>query len=141
MFRLESGWFIVRKWYESRCVTTILRSFRKRDARYHGRNLPSRKSIRRVIDRFNTTGTVNDRRFNGLTGKYCPISPSKIQRVRELYSRTQRISLRRAERQTKVTKYFVRKILRRIVGKKPFKACRTEKLTPSQKLRQVTLYR
>ena len=40
-----------------------------------------------------------------------------------------------------MTRYTVRKILRKVVGKRAFKPCKTERLTPSQQLRRVTMSR
>ena len=44
-----------------------------------------------------------------------------------------------AELHTNVTRYFVAKILKKVLKKKPFKSAKTEKLTASQKLRRVTI--
>lgn len=62
MFSLEDKIFIVQQWNSFQPLATIRRSFRRRDARYHGKNLPSLRTIRYVIDNFQKHGTVLDRR-------------------------------------------------------------------------------
>ena len=58
MLTLEDKVFIVQKWHSSHCLATVRRSFRQRDARFLGKNLPSRQVIRYVIDNFQQNGTV-----------------------------------------------------------------------------------
>ena len=46
-----------------------------------------------------------------------------------------------AARSLGMTRYTVRKILRKVIGKRAFRPCKTERLTPSQQLRRVTMSR
>ena len=131
--------FIVEKWYETRSLAFIRRAFRQRDARYHGKNLPSRTSIERVVKHFQRSGTVADLRNTNLAQRERDFSPEKVRRVKKVYARRQKVSLRRASHLTNVTRYFVAKILKKVLKKKPFKSAKTEKLTASQKLRRLTL--
>ena len=70
---LEDRIFVVKKWYETSSVTTVRRAFRRRDARFHGRNLRSERQIRRVVECFEKYGSVWDAR-KGLLGvlKFLP---------------------------------------------------------------------
>ena len=40
MLTLEDEVLIVHQWQSSHCIATVRISFRQRDARYHGKNLP-----------------------------------------------------------------------------------------------------
>ena len=139
MFSREDKIFIVEKWYETRSLAFIRRAFRQRDARYHGKNLPSRTSIERVVKHFQRSGTVADLRNTYLAQRGRDVSPEKVRRVKKVYARRQKVYLRRASHSTNVTRYFVAKILKKVLKKKPFKSAKTDKLTASQKLRRLTL--
>ena len=73
---LKDRIFVVKKWYETSSVTTVRRAFRRRDARFHGRNLPSERQIRQVVECFEKYGSVwdADRSEEGLLGglKFLP---------------------------------------------------------------------
>ena len=107
MFSREDTIFIVEKWYETHSLAFIRRAFRKRDARYHGKNLPSRTSIERVVKHFQRSGTVADLRSTYLAQRERNFSPEKVRRVKKVYARRQKVSLRRASHSTNVTRYFV----------------------------------
>ena len=62
MLTLEDKVFIFQHWHASHCLATVRRSFRRRDARYHGKILPSWQLIHYVIDNFQRNGTVGDHR-------------------------------------------------------------------------------
>ena len=76
MFSREDKIFIVEKWYETRSLAFILRAFRQRDARYHG--------------------TVADLRNTYLAQRGRDFSPETVRRVKKVYARRQKVSLRRA---------------------------------------------
>ena len=135
----EDKIFIVEKWYETRSLAFIRRAFQQRDARYHGKNLPSRTSIERVVKHFQRSGTVADLRNTYLAQRGRDFSPEKVRLAKKFYARRQKASLRRASHSTNVKWYFVAKILKKVLKKKSFKSAKTEKLTASQKLRRVTL--
>ena len=123
-------------------MTTVRRAFRRRDARYHGRNLPSERQIRWVVKCFEEYGSVWDARKKrrGSTGRPEVVTTDQnIRRVRQFFGRKQRLSVGNAARSLGMARYTVRKILRKIVGKRAFKACKNERLTPSQQLRRVTM--
>ena len=141
MLSLEDKIFIVQQWHSFQPLATIRRSFRRRDARYHGKNLPSLRTIRYVIDNFQKHGTVLDRRKSHFVNKGRVLSPGKVERVRKVYRRKQKISIRAAARSSRVSQYFVQKILKKVLKKKPYTSTKTERLTASQKLRRVTLRR
>ena len=113
MFSREDTIFIVEKWYEKLSLAFIRRAFRQRDARYHGKNLPSRTSIERVVKHFQRSGTVAeaDLRSTYLAQRGWDFSPEKVRRVKKVYDRKQKVSLRRVSHSTNVTRYFVAKIL------------------------------
>ena len=96
MFSREDKIFIVEKWYETRSLAFIRRAVRQRDARYHGKNLPSPTSIERVVKHFQRFGTVADLRSTYLAQKGRYFSPEKVRRVQKVYARRQKVSLRRA---------------------------------------------
>ena len=62
-------------------------------------------------------------------------------RAKQVYCNKQRVGLRLAAKKTRVSRYLVSKILKKVLKKKPFKGVETERLTASQKLRRVTLCR
>ena len=75
IFDLEDRIFVVKKWYKTSSVTNVRRAFRRRDARFHGRNLPSERQIRRVVECFEKYGSVCiERSEEGLLGglKFLP---------------------------------------------------------------------
>ena len=88
---------------------------------------------------FQRSGTVADLRNTNLAQRERDFSPEKVRRVKKVYARRQKVSLRRASHLTNVTRYFVAKILKKVLKKLPFKSAKTEKLTASQKLRRLTL--
>ena len=113
---LEDRIFVVKKWYKTSSVTNVRRAFRRRDARFHGRNLPSERQIRRVVECFEKYGSVWDARKKrrGSTGRpEIFTNDQNIQRVRQFFGRKQRLSVGNAARSLGMTRYTVRKILRR----------------------------
>ena len=78
MFSREDTMFIVEKWYETRSLAFIRRAFRQRDARYHGKNLPSRTPIEWVVKHFQRSGTVADLRSTNLAQRGRDFSPEKL---------------------------------------------------------------
>ena len=134
---LEDRIFVVKKWYETSSVTTVRRAFRRRDARFHGRNLPSERQIRRVVECFEKYGSVWDARKKrrGSTGRPEVVTTDQnIRRVRQFFGRKQRLFVGNAARSLGMTRYSytVRKILRKVIGKRAFKPCKTERLTLSE---------
>ena len=119
MLSLEDKIFIVQQWHSFQPLATIRRSFRRRDARYHGKNLPSLRTIRYVTGNFQKHGTVLDRRKSHFLNKGI-LSPGKVERVRKVYRRKQKISIRAAARNSQVSQYFVQKILKKVLKKKPY---------------------
>ena len=79
--------------------------------------LPSRRSIERVLEKFRSNGTINDLRFSysAHTGRDLNLTPGKIERVKTLYKRKQKLSIRRAARLSNVSRYFVTKILKKVL--------------------------
>ena len=141
---LKDRIFVVKKWYETSSVTTVRRAFRRRDARFHGRNLPSERQIRQVVECFEKYGSVWDARKKrrGSTGRPEVFTTDQnIRRVRQFLGRKQRLSVGNAARSLGMTRYTVKKISRKVIGKRAFKPCKTERLTPSQQLRRVTMSR
>ena len=61
--------------------------------------------------------------------------------MQQFFGRKQRLSVENAARLLGMTCYTLRKILRKVIGKHAFKPCKTERLTPSQQLRRVTISR
>ena len=78
---------------------------------YHGKNLPSQISIERVVKHFQRSGTVADLRSTYLAQRGLDFSPEKVRRVKKVYARRQKVSLRQASHSTNVTQYFVANIL------------------------------
>ena len=141
---LEDRIFVVKKWYETSSVTTIRRAFKRHDARFHGRNLPSERQIRRVVECFEKYGSVWDARKKrrGSTGRPEVFTTDQyIRRVQQFFGRNQRLSVSNAARSLRMTRYTVRKILRKVICERACKPCKTERLTPSQQLRRVTMSR
>ena len=93
MLTLEDKVSIVQQWHSSHCIATVRRSFRQRDARYHGKNLPPRSVIWLVIDNFQQHGTVQDRRKSHIVKRDRVISPRKVMLVNQVYCNKQRVSL------------------------------------------------
>ena len=85
MFSREDKIFIVEKWYETRPLAFIRRAFWQRDARYHGKNLPSRTSIEQVVKHFQRSGTGADLRNTYLAQRGRDFSPEKVRRVKKVY--------------------------------------------------------
>ena len=115
MFSKAGRIFIFDKWYETHSIALVRWAFRRHDMQYHGKNLPSRRSIERVLEKFRSNGTINDLRFNysAHKGRDLNLTPAKIERVKTLYKRKQKLSIRRAARLSNVSRYFVTKILKK----------------------------
>ena len=138
-FTVEHRSFIVKKWYELKSAVAVRRAFRWEFNEFHGKNLPSTKFIKRVVDKFSQQGTVHDLRFNTTRQKRkSTITDSQVLTVRKFYLRRQRVTLRSAARKMNLSRYKVEKILKKYIKKRGFKARRLEKLSEAQKLRRVT---
>ena len=93
---------------------------------------------------FEKYGSVWDARKNlrGSTGRPEVFTTDQnIRRVRQFFGRKQRLSVENAARSLGMTRYTMRKILRKVIGKRAFKPCKTERLKLSQQLRRVTMSR
>ena len=91
---------------------------------------------------FEKYGSVWDatKKRRGSTGRpEVVITDQNIRRVRQFFGMKQRLSVGNAARSLGMTRYTVRKILRKVVGKRAFKPCITERLTPSQQLWRVKM--
>jgi hypothetical protein len=121
MLALHDRIFVVQQWCLLRSATAVRRSFRNRDPRYHGKNLPSLQSIRNVINHFKAHGTVTDLRKTTAANKKRQIPEEDVRSVKRLYYWKQRFSVKRASVKTGLSRYRVRKILTRIIKKKPYK--------------------
>ena len=112
----------VKKLYETNSVTTVRRAFRRRDARFHGRNLPSERQIRQVVECFEKYGSLWDARKKrrGSTGRLAVFTTDQnIRRVRQGFwqeATTFGLSVGNAARSLGLTRYSVRKILRKVIG-------------------------
>ena len=62
MLSLEDKVFVIQKYDETRSFSAVRREFRRRDARFNGRNLPSVRQLRRAVKCFEESGSVHDRR-------------------------------------------------------------------------------
>ena len=126
MLSLEDKIFIVQQWASSHSLTTIRRSFRQRDARYHGKTYPlkSERVIRYVINNFKQYGTVGDRRKRYNMDRTRIMSPRKVEAVikgiRRVYRNKQKVSIHSTARRLRVSRYFVGRILRKVLRKKPY---------------------
>ena len=95
--------------------------------------------IKRVVNKFTHFGTVSD-----LRRRYIPTqkhtTDQQISAVKKRYSRRQRLSTRRAALELSMSRYTIRKILKKYLKKRPWKPYCLEKLqiTDAQKLRRVT---
>lgn len=92
--------FVVQQWCRLQSVTAVRRSFRNRDSRYHGKNLPSLQSIRNIVDHFKRHGTVTDLRKSTSVNKERPIPEEDVKTVRSLYLRKQKLSIKKASMKT-----------------------------------------
>ena len=127
---LEDRIFVVKKWYETSSVTTVRRAFRRRDARFHGRNLPSERQIRRVVEYFEKYVSVWDARKKRRRSTGRPevvTNDQNIRHVRQFLAGSNECRsemLRDRARSLGMTPYTVRKILRKVIGKRAFKPCK-----------------
>lgn len=112
MLALHDRIFVVQQWCLLRSATAVRRSFRNRDPRYHGKNLPSLQSIRNVINHFKAHGTVTDLRKTTAANKKRQIPEEDVRSVKRLYYWKQRFSVKRASVKTGLSRYRVRKNLK-----------------------------
>ena len=91
-------------------------------------NLPSTSTLWSVIKKFDSFGTLCDRR----QGKKHSSNVCDVRRVKHLYSRKQRISLRVASRKFDISAYPIRNILRLRLLKKSYKTKFALQLIESQ---------
>ena len=124
-------------WYRTGKLVKVRRAFRAREG-YHSKNLPNINTLRNIIDKFEVFGTIKDRRRSVDNSRVGQITRKEIMQVHQCYIRKQKLSIRKASKQLKMTRYKVRKILKRVLRKRAFKPQTFQKLTPSQKLRRVT---
>ena len=118
MLSLDQQIFLVQVWYGTRSVVTVQRMFRRSYPGVHGKNLPSRRVISRLIKKMEQFGTLHDRRFNTVRSKKCLITPEEVTSVRSLYRNRQRLSIGAAARRVGISKYRVRTILKKYLKKR-----------------------
>ena len=96
---------------------------------YHAKSLPSISTIRYVVKKFERTGCVN----SACKVKKCDIKDDDVSRVARLYVARQRLSLRRASTKLEISRQKMRKILRKNLLKKAYRAKIAFKLTEHQR--------
>ena len=62
------------------------------------------------------------------------VSPAKIKRVKALKKKKNNISLRKASRTTNISRHYINRILKKVLGRNAYKATKTQYLEESQKL-------
>ena len=126
------------KLQELKSAFAVRRAFRCKFSDFHGKNLPSLMFIKLVLNKFTHFGTVSDLRRRYIPTRKQHITDQQISAVKKLYSRRQRLSTRRAARELSMSRYTIRKILKKYLKKRPWKPYCLKKLTDAQKLRRVT---
>ena len=107
MLSLEQTKFALEQWFLTHSITAVRRAFRTHlGIKWH--NLPSTSSVWSVIKKFDSFGTLCDRRQE----KKHSSDECDVRRVKHLYSRKQGISLRVASRKLDISAYRIRNILR-----------------------------
>ena len=132
MLTLDQKKHALSNWILSGSLTVVRRSFRQLPG-FHSKNLPSISTLRSVLKKFEVTGTLLDLR----KGKQSVILPLHLKRVRTLYRKKQRVSLRSASKKLEISTRKVRNILRLSLLKKAFKAKVRQKLTERQRKDRV----
>ena len=127
MISLEQKKFALEQWFLTHSITAVRRAFRTHlGIKWH--NLPPTSSLWSVIKKFNSFGTLCDRR----QGEKHSSNKCDVKRVKHLHSRKQRISLRIASTKLDISAYRIRNILRLRLLKKNYKTKFALRLTESQ---------
>ena len=132
MLTLDQKKHAISEWILSGSQTVVRRSFRHLPG-FHSKNLPSISTVRSVLKKFEITGILLDLR----KGKKSVILPLHLKRVRTLYRKKQRVSLRSASKKLEISTRKARNILRLSLLKKAFKAKVRQNLTERQKKARV----
>ena len=116
MFTLEHKKFALKQWFVMQSITAVRRSFRTRlGVIWH--NLPSKSSLRNVIKKFESHGTLQDRR----QGEKHLSKDGDVQRVKHLNARKQMISFRAPSKKLALLAYRIRNIRRLRLLKKCYR--------------------
>ena len=127
MLSLEQKKFALKQWFLTHSITAVRRAFSTHlGIKWH--NLPFTSSLWSVIKKFDSFGTLCDWR----QGKKQSSNECDVRRIKHLYSRKQRISLRAASRKLDISAYRIRNILRLRLLKKSYKTKIELRLTESQ---------
>ena len=127
MLSLEPKKFALEQWFLTHSITAVRRAFRIHlGIKWH--NLPPTSSLWSVIKKFDSFGTLCDRR----QGEKHSSNECDVRRVKHLHSRKQRISLRVATRKLDISAYRIRNILRLRLLKKSYKTKFALRLIESQ---------
>lgn len=101
--------FIVKTFYESnQSPVTVARAFAKEFKVHSG---PDRKTITRLIEKFEHTGSVCDNMRHNVGRKATVSTPENVEKTRELLARSPRKSIRRAAQQVGIKRESLRKII------------------------------
>ena len=133
MLSLEHKKFALEQWFLTHSITTVRKTF-KTHLRIKWHNLPSTSSLWSVIKKLDNFGTLCDRR----QGKKHSSNECDVRRVKHLYSRKQRISLRVASRKLDISAYRISDILRLRLLKKSYKTKFALRLTESQRKARIS---
>ena len=90
---------IIEFWHQEESVTNVKRRFQA-EFDLHPRQVPASLTIRRIIRKFNTAGTVCDQAKGHSGRKRTGRSEDNVAAVRESVVRSPRKSVRRLRRQT-----------------------------------------
>ena len=129
MLSVDEKKFVIEIWFQTKSYAAVRRAFRSRPG-YHSKNLPSISTLQRVVDKFNTHGSILDLR----KGKPATENEGDARNVERLCRNSQMISLRTAGRRLGISAKRVRSILTSRLLKKATKQSVVLSLTERQRL-------
>ena len=100
-------------------------SVRRHFQRQNLPNIPSEKTIKAIYDKFIETGSVHDRER---TGRPSLATPEKLDEIEGVLSNNAMVSVRRVSDEVDMPKTTVHRIMRNVLGYKPYKMHATQQL-------------
>jgi hypothetical protein len=105
-------------------------SVRRHFQRQNVPDIPSEKAIKAIYDKFIETGSVHDRER---TGRPSLAAPQKLDEIEDFLSNNAVVSVRRVSDEVHMPKTTVHRIMRNVLGYKPYKMHATQQLEDEDK--------
>jgi len=128
---------VIEFWHQEKSVTKVQRRYCTHFD-VHPRSGPTRLTIKRIVEKFTTVGTVCDQHKGHSGRKRSGRSLENIEIVRNSVAQSPRKSVRRLSAETAISSTSVYRILRTDINAFPYKIETETELTEPQKTKRLT---